>query len=64
MKIANSDDSETTSSQTYQLTVKRGFLALLIMYASQTLVGLGFAYGVRFIQGASDGAGTIDVQIV
>jgi membrane protease YdiL (CAAX protease family) len=64
MKISNSDGSESTSSQLYQLTVKRGFLALFIMYASQMLVGLGFAYGVRFIQGASDGAGTIDIRIV
>ena len=29
----------------YRLTVKRGFLALLIMFASQTLVGLGFSFG-------------------
>ncbi len=41
------DGSQTPSSQPYQLTVKRGFLALFVMYVSQTLVGLGFAYGVR-----------------
>ncbi len=58
------DGSQTPSSQPYQLTVKRGFLALFVMYASQTLVGLGFAYGVRFIQSASDGADTIDIQMI
>ena len=46
------------------MTVKRGFLALFIMYASQTLVGLGFSYVLRFIQGAGDGAGTIDIQMI
>ena len=34
------------------------------MYASQTLVGLGFSYGLRFIQGAGDGLGTIDIQMI
>ena len=63
-KISNLDVSQAASSQPYQLTVKRGFLALFIMYASQTLVGLGFSYGLRFIQGAGDGAGTIDIQMI
>jgi len=34
------------------------------MYASQTLVGLGFAYGVKFIRSTSDGEGTIDIQMI
>ena len=62
--ISNLDVSQDGSSQPYQLTVKRGFLALFIMHASQILVGLGFAYGVRFIQSANDSAGTIDVQMI
>jgi hypothetical protein len=62
--ISNLDVSKDDSSQPYQLTVKRGFLALFIMHASQILAGLGFAYGVRFIQSASDGAGTIDIQMI
>jgi len=61
---SNLDGLQTSSTQPYQLTIKRGFLALLVMYASQTLVGLVFAYGVRFIQGASDGSGTIDIQMI
>jgi membrane protease YdiL (CAAX protease family) len=61
---SNLNDAPSASVQTYRLTVKRGFLALLVMYASQTLAGLGFAYGVKFIQGARDGAGTMDIQIV
>ena len=63
-KISNFDVSQAASSQPYQLTVKRGFLALFIMYASQTLVGLVFSYGLRFIQGAGDGLGTIDIQMI
>ena len=63
-KISNLDVSQVASSQPYQLTVKRGFLALFIMYACQTLVGLGFAYGIKFIQGTGDGAGTIDIQMI
>jgi membrane protease YdiL (CAAX protease family) len=64
IKVSNLDGLQTASSQPYQLTVKRGFLALLVMYASQTLVGLGFAYGIRFLQSASDVAGTIDIQMI
>ena len=63
-KISNFDVSQAASSQPYQLTVKRCFLALFIMYASQTLVGLVFSYGLRFIQGAGDGLGTIDIQMI
>ena len=63
-KISNLDVSQVASSQPYQLAVKRGFLALFIMYACQTLVGLGFAYGIKFIQGTGDGAGTIDIQMI
>ena len=48
------------SAQTYRLTVKRGFLALLIMYACQTLAGVGISYGARFIRGA----GSIDLPII
>ena len=55
-KISNLDVSQAASSQPYQLTVKRGFLALFIMYDSQTLVGLGFSYGLRFINGAGGDA--------
>ena len=34
------------------------------MYACQTLVGLAFAYGVKFISAGDNGAGTIDIQTV
>ena len=63
-RISNSDALQAESSQPYQLTVKRGFLALFLMYAIQTLVGLGFAYGIKFTLSASDGAGTIDIQTI
>ena len=56
------DGKKNTSRQTYQLTVKRGFLALFIMYAFQTLVGIGISYGVRFY--LSTGNGEIDLQII
>ena len=64
VRISNSDVSQAAISQPYELTVKRGFLALLVMFASQILVGVGLSYGLRFIQGASDGAGTIDIQMI
>ncbi len=47
-----SADIQAGLGQTYQLTIKRGFLALGIMFASQTLVGIGLSYGVRSIWGA------------
>jgi membrane protease YdiL (CAAX protease family) len=34
------------------------------MYACQTLVGLGFAYGVKFIRAGDDSASTIDIQMI
>lgn len=34
------------------------------MYACQTLVGLAFAYGVKFISAGDNSAGTIDIQMV
>ena len=37
---------------------------MLIMYACQTLVGLAFAYGVKFISGGENCTGTIDIQTV
>ena len=58
------DGTLSASKRPYRLTIKRGFLALLIMYACQTLVGLGFAYGVKLLRGGSDGAGTIDIQMI
>lgn len=59
---SNVDGSQTASRQPYQLTVKRGFLALFMMYACQMLVGIGISFGARFIQGASNIE--IDPQII
>ncbi|MFT5302150.1 MAG: hypothetical protein ACI87E_002585 [Mariniblastus sp.] len=64
INISNSDGSLGASSQPYQLTIKRGFLALFIMFACQTLIGLGFAYGVKFYKGATDSAFEVDIQMV
>ncbi len=61
---SNLNISQAVSNKPYQLTVKRGFLALFIMYASKILVGLAFAYGIKFIKSTSDGAETIDIQMV
>jgi len=36
----------------YQLTIKRGFLALLVMLGSQIVVGLAFSYGLGFVRAA------------
>lgn len=62
--ISSSGVSPVDSCRPYQLTVKRGFLALLIMYSCQTLVGLGFAYAVKFISGGSVDKGVIDIQMI
>ena len=55
---------QTIASRPYQLTVKRGFLALLVMYVCKTLVGIGFAYGGKFIESVNEGAATIDTQMI
>ena len=61
---SNLNISQAVSNKPYQLTVKRGFLALFIMYASKILVGLAFAYGIKFIKSTSDGSETIDIQMI
>ncbi len=54
---------QASSSQPYRLTVKRGFLALLIMFASQTLVGMGISFGLRFVQVDTQMIGLISVLV-
>lgn len=54
--------SSTTSKVPYELTLKRGFLALILMYVFQTLVGIVFSYGVKLFKSTSDGE--IDIQII
>ena len=61
---SNLNCSEIAPSKPYELTVRRGFLALIIMYVCQTLVGLAFAYGVRSLQSGNNSAGAIDIQII
>ena len=58
------DGMSSSSNQPYRLTVKRGFLALLIMYASPALVNLSYSFGANFIRDASGGAGAIDSQLI
>ena len=62
--VSNLGVSKAASNQPYQLTLKRGFLALFIMFASQTLVGLGFAFGFKFVPGMSEDADPIDFQLI
>ena len=59
-------NNETLSSpnQSYQLTLKRAFLALFIMLASPIVVGLVFSYGNNFINDAADGSGIVDGQVL
>jgi membrane protease YdiL (CAAX protease family) len=45
-----------TDSSPYQLTVKRGFLALGIMFGSQILIGLAYS----LMAGSIGGSGTVD----
>ena len=54
--------SSTTAREPYKLTLKRGFLALILMYVFQTLVGIAFSYGFKFFKGPDDGQ--IDIQII
>ena len=53
-----------SSASPYQLTVKRGFLALGIMFGSQILIGLGYSFIAGLIGGTSDGAGPVDTNVV
>ena len=53
-----------SSASPYQLTVKRGFLALGIMFGSQILIGLGYSFIAALIGGASGGAGPVDKNTV
>jgi len=53
-----------SSASPYQLTVKRGFLALGIMFGSQILIGLGYSFIAALIGGASGGAGPVDKNTI
>lgn len=50
--VSDSEGTQSALRQTYQLTIKRGFLALFLMFAVQTLIGIGLSHGARFIWGA------------
>lgn len=56
--MADNDDAReqieesAVTSTVYHLTVKRGFLALLVMLGSQIVVGLAFSYGLGFVRAA------------
>ena len=62
--VFGSDVSKSYSYKPYNLTVKRGFIALIIMHIIQTLVGVIFAYGIKFINTQSDNEVIIDIQII
>ena len=47
----------------YQLTVKRGLLALVVFFGCQTLVGLGYSFTAGFIGDLGGGTGEIDRDI-
>lgn len=49
---AHSGGAAAACRGAYSLTIKRGILALVIMFGFQTLVGIGLSYGARFIWGA------------
>ena len=60
MPSTSPSSSELSESEPYQLTIKRGFLALCIMFASQTLIGIGLSYGAKLIWGTD----AIDLPII
>ena len=45
-------DDNCNTGQAYKLTVKRGILALCIMFACQTLIGIGLSYWAKYFYGA------------
>ncbi|MBK1876067.1 CPBP family intramembrane glutamic endopeptidase [Pelagicoccus mobilis] len=47
----SASDPQGTAGAVYQLTIKRGFLVLCIMFVSQTLAGIGLSYGAKLIWG-------------
>ncbi|MFT5052558.1 MAG: membrane protease YdiL (CAAX protease family) [Chlamydiales bacterium] len=50
--------------QAQRLTVKRGLLAPLVLFASQTMVGVGLSVGANSIRDANVGEAVIDVQVI
>jgi len=57
---SNSDMTGSMSNQPYQLTIKKGVLAIIIMYACQLLAGIIISYAFKLI-GGTDG---IDIQVI
>lgn len=56
----NPDLSGDMSNQPYQLTIKKGILAIVIMYACQLFAGVIISYAFKLI----DGTGRVDIQII
>ncbi len=63
-KISTIDVSGDELIRPYQLTVKRGFWALLIMYVCPALIGLGLSFGVKLIRARSNVTDSFDIQML
>ncbi len=64
-KNTPSPSGPPSSASPYQLTVKRGLLALGIMFGSQMLIGLGYSFFIAgLIDGTSAGAGPVDANVI
>ncbi|MFT4834416.1 MAG: membrane protease YdiL (CAAX protease family) [Flavobacteriaceae bacterium] len=58
------DVSKADTYKPYILTVKRGFIALVMMHVIQTIVGIAFAYGIKIISSQSNQEVIVDIQII
>lgn len=61
---SNIDRPEVTTSQPYRLTVKRGVLAVIIMYLCQILAGIGLSYFFKFFDTPGGIFGSVDIQMI
>jgi membrane protease YdiL (CAAX protease family) len=56
----NPDLTGDMSTQPYQLTIKKGILAIIVMYACQLFAGVVISYAFKLI----DSTGGVDIQII
>lgn len=59
MKII-SDLTGNTATESYQLTIKKGILAIMVMYACQIIAGIALSYVFKL----TDTPGEVDIQII
>lgn len=62
--ISSSRQSDPTSDELYPLSIKRGVLAVIVMYLSQILAAIGVSQGFKLVGSSGGSSSGVDIQII